>query len=316
MSWLPLYDQGKTPADYTASAGMSVHGGNLPSELLRRRNPFAEAIKAIAPQVAAYLKQKKLDEIANSFQNMVNPPRAGAVDSNAYDPSLAASQGLGNYQEGGDSPQSYARDSQGPPATKPYQGGAEGNAANQLYQKYLAQQEAAKSDTATNDLNYQVLYRKAHPEEFPDKTTGPQYVNTDQGRMTAHEASVIRRDQNKITSRGVGGLTLDQLNQPDYVRYEDKDGNQISTEQANANPENAFAVPPNAKQRTPYKQWTSAADLFRQAQGRAGGQPAPTLQGSGPTTNKTPVQVSTPEEANALTPGTYYLTPDGKLHKR
>lgn len=309
MAWLPA-NFGRDPGEIAAAAGMAIHGGSLPSGLLQRRNPLVDALKNISPELKEYFKRKRQDAIANQLQNMINPPRAGAVDQNSYDPSLAASQGLGNYQEGGDSPDSYNLDSVSPPTTQPYRGGAEGNAANQLYQKYLAQQEAAKSDTATNDLNYQVLYRKAHPEEFPDKMTGPQYVNTDQGRMTAHEASVIQRDQNKANARGVGGLTLDQLNQPGYVRYEDKDGNVRSTEEAQADPEGTFAVPPGAKQRTPFTQWNSAADLYRKAV-------APKVMGKTTDAAAQPDQSSqgssgmTKADYDAMPSGTTYTAPDG-----
>lgn len=251
MPWLPNYDQGRTPADYTAGAGMSVHNGGQP---IQRRNQWADAIAKIAPQVMAYLKQKKQDEIANALMNMEQPPRAEAVD-----PSL-----------------------QGAPATRPFTGGADGFKVHQMYQDFMNKQQdrqyelqSRQPDTQMDDLDYQIKYRQAHPEEFPEKAS--EYVNTPQGRMTAHQWAVIQEGQRKSQAKGIGGLTLDQLNQPDYVRYEDANGNQLSTDQANADPEHAFARPPGAKGATPYKQWNAAAQMFRDAQSKAS--PAPKVMG-------------------------------------
>lgn len=274
--WLPQ-SYGRDPGEIAAAAGMSVRAGH---PVTAQRNQLADAIAKIAPGVMAYLKQKKQDAIANELMNMEQPPRAESVD-----PSL-----------------------QGAPATQPFTGGQQGYQAHQMYQKYLNDQQdrqnANTPDTAMDDLQYQHAYRLAHPEEFPDKPNGPQYVNTPNGRMTAHEASVIQRDQNKANARGVGGLTLDQLNQPGYVRYEDKDGNVRSNEEAQADPEGTFAVPPGAKQRTPYTQWNSAADLFRKAQGRANPSAAQPADAQKPTG-------MTKADYDAMPSGTVYTAPDG-----
>jgi hypothetical protein len=241
---------GKTPAEIAAAAGMAIHGGN--GHYPQRQNQIAQLIASLTPAIKDYIRQKRNDAIANQLMNMQEPPRAEAVD-----PSL-----------------------QGAPATRPFTGGAQGLAAHQMYEKMMQEKQDSQPDTAMEDLQYQHLYRQTHPEEFPTtQGNGPQYVDTPQGRMTAHEWAVIQREQNKANSRGVGGLTVQQLDQPGYVRYEDKDGNPRSNEQAQADPEGTFAVPPNAKTRTPYSQWISAADLYRKAQGGGSKAPEPKVIG-------------------------------------
>ncbi len=307
MPWINQPD-GKTMAEIAAAAGLSVHGGG--SHYPQQKNQWADALAKLGPELQDYFKRKRQDEVANMLMNQIQPPRAEAVD-----PSI-----------------------QGAPATRPFTGGAQGFAAHQMYEKYMKDQQADQPDTQMDDLDYQIKYRHAHPEEFASvQGTGPQYVDTTQGRMTAHEWAVIQREQNKANSRGVGGLTVQQLDQPGYVRYEDKDGKIRSNEEAQADPEGTFAVPPNAKTRTPYTQWVSAADLYREAMGQTRTPPKPKVMGQptdtavdpaapvvgstpqdqgGPTLSKTPVQVKSVKEANALPSGTVFMTPDGRLKRK
>lgn len=64
MAWLPNYDQGKTPAELTA--GSQIHVGAIPN--LQRRDPWAETLRAIAPAITSYLRQKQNAEIAAQLQ--------------------------------------------------------------------------------------------------------------------------------------------------------------------------------------------------------------------------------------------------------
>jgi hypothetical protein len=166
MPWLQY--SGHTPAEFPMNIS---GGGGVSSTLLQPHDKWAAIIKQIAPAIKQYVDQKRADEIANEVLNMETPPRAEAVD-----PSI-----------------------QGAPATAPARGGANWLKAQQLYQQHLDSQP----DTATDDLNYQILWNKAHPDEQADSPPrGPQYVDTPYGRMTAQQWMDYQRKQ----VRGEGGL--------------------------------------------------------------------------------------------------------------
>lgn len=254
MPWLPAYDQGKTPADYTSAAGMGVRAGHAPTV---PRNQLADAIAHIAPELAQYFKQKRQDEIANALMNQEQPPRAESVD-----PSL-----------------------QGAPATQPFNGGAAGLQVHQMYQKYLNDQQdrqnANTPDTAMDDLNYQAKYRQVHPEEFQPQANSA---------MTAYQQQLLR------------------LREMDIKRKADRYGHNGTTDA----PHDLYPVPQDYPD-------TQGSDT------PAGGatpnpeQTAPKVMGQpsgATTTDKTPIQVKSVEEANALPSGTLFLTPDGRLKRK
>lgn len=326
MPWLN-FDQGRTPAEL--SAGYQVHGGSLPSGLLQRHNPYLEAIKAIAPGVKAFLDKKKNDDIANQLQNIINPPRAEALDPSMYDPSLAASQGL-DYQSNfsgvptGDSPNALGRDYPGPPATQPFRGGASGMKVHDLYQSYLDQEQGDAVKAAGEE-------RKARLDE-------------------ANIARLNRPDDpRQVVPTSVGGQTLDLTpdkaadfyththKQPKADSFEQLDKDVYSTTGAHIgdfatgrNPRienDQFKVdiqnPDGTKKTVPlaatlYQKYLNRFNTLQG--GGADSLPAPDASppptGSAPTLKDSPVQVQSVEEANALPAGTYFLTPDGRLKRK
>lgn len=167
MAWLPT-PTGRTAAEYP----LDIHGGNnIPSYLLNRRNPYSEAIKAIAPALKEYLAQKRADEIANQYLNMENPPRAEAVDQYGatYDPQLALSQGLNSPTE--------------PRATPPNTGGADAYKAHALYRSYLDKQSADQSQSTNDYWKNKVLEAQANKYEADANAPDP--------RLTSAEAPVV-----------------------------------------------------------------------------------------------------------------------------
>ena len=124
MPWL-TQPREPTLAELFGSGAISG-GGGISSGLLRPPpNQWEEALAKILPAIKEAIQKKKSDEIANQLQNMYQPPRAEAVDPRAYNPALAASQGL-DYQ---------------PQATMPFTGGADQFQVAEMYRKT---QEAAE----------------------------------------------------------------------------------------------------------------------------------------------------------------------------
>lgn len=342
MPWLPT-SYGRDPGEIAAAAGMAIHG-QTPHVYPNR---LAEAIKAIAPGVMAYLKQKKNDEIANQLMNMEHPPRAGAVDPTAYDPSLAASQGL-DYQgasatPSGDSPGAYSRDySAGPAATQPFHGGQRGFQVHKLYQKYVDSQQEDAVKAATEErkarLDEANIARLNAPESgVPMDINGQTYRVTPDAALRHNDArNPVKSAFDKVV--GQYGITMNDLAgvdtvTPNVVQYQDESGKKISTEDAAAlggltadekaaqglHGRHAYAVAPGLP-RVPLDRWNAAVSLYRNAQDKAG--VAPKIMGqqtdaaTAPTTDKTPVQVQSVAEADALPSGTYFLTPDGRLKRK
>lgn len=259
-----------------------------------RRNPWLAAIQALAPAIRQYVEHKRADEVANRVLNMEQPPRAESVD-----PSL-----------------------QGDPATRPQTGGANELQAQQIYQRYQdhEQQRAEHAqdrqpDTAMDDLKYEHLYRQVHPEEFPQSRRG----TNGKYPVTMPDGSVIYVTGNAAAKMGLQngggqrskelGVTLDELNTPDYVRYQDINGAQLSPEKAEADPDKAYAIAPG-KHQMPYKQWKVASGLFRKAQGEPAKlyQEAVGLSQSAPSSSPAGLNRN-PGEARALTPEDYNLVP-------
>jgi hypothetical protein len=175
MPWLPNYDTGKTPAEQTA--GISIHGGNLPSELLRRKKSLveiiAEGVQQNAPAVAAYLKEKNLDKVANALMNSENAPRAEAVD-----PSLQNVGGFG-------------------PATRPFTGGA----------MALAQQDMIQQrENAIEDRKFKLAKIQADIERSQRAPVGrgnPAAWDQEHGMTTAQwQAHLDRVDRETRLAQG------------------------------------------------------------------------------------------------------------------
>jgi hypothetical protein len=316
MPWL-LPPQGRTDSELLASGtGQMTQGGHYTIG----RNQFADAIANIAPGVLALLKKKRNDEIVNAMMNQFQPPRAEAVDQYGatYDPALAARQGLTGPE---------------PVATKPFTGGVQGFEVAQMFREMQQrdedrkwkledrqyQHEARKPDTVMNDLDYQIKYRQAHPEEFPKQNDAMTTFQRESLRIRQERENRLTDKQPKGTDIiSKSGLSVQDLDTPNLVKYYRMEGEHqipVSGEEASKYPGEVFAQPPGSKQFIPLEQWQAAASSFRQKhQPKVMGQQ--TDASKAPTVNKTPVQVSTPAEANALEPGTYYLDPQGKLHQR
>jgi hypothetical protein len=143
MSWLTY--GGRTASDFPLAISS---GGHISADLLKRYNPYEEAIKAIEPAIKEYLAQKKADDIANQYLNMQNPPRAEAVD-----PSL-----------------------QGAPATAPQAGGVDAYKAHQLYQALLEKQQAAESQSTNDYWKNKVLEAQANKYQADADAPDPRFV--------------------------------------------------------------------------------------------------------------------------------------------
>lgn len=153
MAWLPT-PTGRTAAEYP----LDIHGGNnISSYLLNRPNPYAEAIKQIAPALKEYLAQKRADEIANQYLNMEQPPRAAAIDPSAYDPQLALRQGLNSQTA--------------PQATAPNTGGERAYKADVLYRSLLNEQQDRAQKTAS--AHWQDVYHQAQANKLNADAAAP-----------------------------------------------------------------------------------------------------------------------------------------------
>lgn len=180
-SWLNF--TGRTAADFP----MDIHGGgSIPAYLLHPHNAIADAFSTLAPALKDYLEKKKNDEIANQLMNMESAKRAEPVMNN------------GQYVSGGPGMDASGvadfNTSLGFPGTSktPDRGGTAGYKMQKLYQDYLNNQP----DTATDDLNYQILWNKAHPDEAPDETGMTPYQR-EQTRLREMEIQRKTQHQNQ-----------------------------------------------------------------------------------------------------------------------
>jgi hypothetical protein len=204
----------------------------------------------------------------------------------------------------------------------PFRGGADDFKVRQLFQQYQDKQQEDARKAADEE-------RKGRLDEAHIAK-----LNAPEG-LTLYQQESLRLRQAREDRLGgkhaagkdyisKAGLTLDDLNTPDLIRYENQDGTrQMSSAQAAADPEHAWAAVPGKKPMA-YKQWNAAADSFRRAQGAPTPTPAPVTDTSAtqPTARTTPIpanpsgevpiQVRTVDEARKYPSGTLIMTPDGR----
>lgn len=191
MSWLTY--GGKDPAELLA--GVQIHGGNLPDALLKRKNigdQIAAAIHAAAPELSAWYKQKKADDIANQLMNSQdgNIPRAQVF------PGQYASQDVGPYSAGD-------AITQGAPASVPFTGGDRGF----QIQQYLQKQQSAG---VTDDLKHALIRANIEKAGRAPVGRGTPYIDTPEGQMTPWQWGQIQRKREATASANDPRALLDR----------------------------------------------------------------------------------------------------------
>lgn len=144
-------------------------------------------------------------------------------------------------------------------------------------------------DTAMDDLDYQIKYRQANPEEFPDQ---PYY-----GRGGNPRYPVQLPDGRTVYVTGNEAL--------DY--YNGAAGGQRKPDRMSEVPSVPESVYKNSMKNRPF----SPGPAFQNYMAAAGAaQPEP------PASSETIPTVTTKEERDALPSGAVYIGPDGKKHRK
>ena len=283
MSWLPP-NYGKTLADIQAA--YQPHVVQSPN-IQPQRNQFLDALEKNAPQVLAHIRQGQTDQVANALLQ-----KSGAPDE------LQGKGGIGL----------------------------------QAWQDY----QASQPDTNMEDVQYGTAYANMIKAQRDAYGTGEKPMTEYQRQRLGFS----NRREDRLARGNPYKEVRDTTGHPwsDWNQLAENDLANIQTDPSD----------PTRFRGTFHKKVGDAdvtsmssigKDMFEAARARQGGNQTdqsgvpqftsrPPLQADvnqaqermqseqGPTTNKAPVRVGTPEEANALPVGTYYLTPDGKLHKR
>jgi hypothetical protein len=258
MAWLTEYDPRNTPGALTA--GYQIRGGELPAALFQRRRN--ELLEQVAPALREFFRQKQTNDVANYLQNMMEPPRAEAVNQGAYDPTLAAQQGL------------YSATAPG--ATRPFTGGAQMFQARQMYHDIQQQEEDRGLKNELTRAHITHLTTPSGSNRVPVVVDGQTYYVTPDQALRHRDASA---KENDIISKS--GLSVEDLDTPDLVKHyrvtgkgNDQKQDVISAEDAKKDPSNVFANPPGSKDMIPLSQWDAAAAAFKRKHGAQTGGPA------------------------------------------
>lgn len=174
----PGFGQGIYPSQAEFFIPRAVDPSLIAQIARSREQQNAQLQEAIA-SIGQAFQQRRQDQIANQIMNQYQAPRAAPVNPGAYDPQLAASQGL-DYPGtpiaptsggiSGDSPEAYGRDYAGagvagPPASAPFTGGQLGlQAAMQARQLQNQDSQLGLKDALTRA---QITHLTTNPSRDP-----------------------------------------------------------------------------------------------------------------------------------------------------